>query len=134
MSINTKVVLRVIGDSLRPEFVSKSLGLSAYESYSKGDVVPLHPERVRPTGYWALRSEVDPKAPLSEHVDYLLNAIKGKDELLKKLISQCGLSASIYCGLFVSEEVEPLIFDLAPEQMKILSQAGLSLNVNCYVD
>lgn len=134
MSVDVKAVLRIMGDSLCPAVVSKNLGLTAYESYSKGDAVPLHPERIRPIGYWSLRSEIDTKAPLREHIEHLLNAIDGKDELMNRLIDQSDLSAGIYCGLFVSGEFEPLILNLAPELMKKLSQAGLSLDVNCYVD
>lgn len=119
--------LRVYGDALSPEFVSRALGLRPTASHRKGQVSErnaLGRTRVAPTGGWFLSSEsnIDSK-DLRHHLDWLLAQLSPCATRLARLQGDEGIRMRVNCIWWSARrQGGPVLW---PEQMRALVDLGL---------
>jgi hypothetical protein len=88
-----RVGLVIRGDELIPSDVTAILAISPTRSFSKGDVVSKrNVERKRPWGLWALEFE---GMEVQDTAAHLLEALRGKEEVLKKVADMPGVQISV---------------------------------------
>jgi len=123
------VSLRMMGDSLIPEEVTRLLGSQPTNAYRKGETIGgLRRPRVAKAGMWRLDGELPETTDLEQQVMALLS------RLTPDLAVWCGLSpdlrVDVYCGVFLEDWNRG--FSLSPRVMQMLSERGIELGVDIY--
>lgn len=120
------------GDDLDPGEVSVVLGLRPTRANRKGDVPkvkgpPSAPYRV---GSWILCTEASViSRDLRRHIDWLLDALEGKDEALRFLQDR-GYTNRFFClWLSAYGHGGPI---LSPPQLKRLGELNIALELDCH--
>lgn len=120
--------LRVFGDNLEPEEVSALLGRPPTRKHRKGDRIRANSTAVEPTGAWILDSGLSDKAEIEEHIESLLGSLSNDMDEWSRLTED--LSASIHCGIFLSQYNEG--FELSPRIAQALADRGLVIEFDIY--
>jgi hypothetical protein len=121
--------LRIFGDKLDPDEISRLLGGTPTESFRKGEIKPSKITNiVRKSGGWLLKAK--PKEPenLNAQVEEIL------EKLSQDLNVWAGLSneykVDLFCGLFMHETDEGL--EISAKNMKALGERGIKLGLCIY--
>ncbi|QQE13336.1 DUF4279 domain-containing protein [Planctomycetota bacterium] len=92
--INVNVTFGIRADDLIPDEMTKLLGIQPSHSFARGDEYVGHINltekgvRTREHGVWQVRSEEVVKSDdLQDHVDYLIDLLKGKQAEVKTLLA-----------------------------------------------
>jgi hypothetical protein len=121
--------LRIGGDSLNPDEISKILGCPPSKGYVKGQTEPSKGRVVtRKTGAWMLDAGRQKPGDLNAQVAELFSRINTDLDVWAALSRKYKLD--LFCGLFMSETDEG--FDLSPETMKVLADRGIKLAICIY--
>jgi len=127
----SKASLRIIGDSLNPEEISRIVGCKGSTMYSKGDIKvskTTGKQYERKSGHWSLRStECEPEdinGQVAEILGQLTNNLAVWSELNIKY------SIDIFCGLFLETSNEGM--DISPETLVELGNRGIVLSLDIY--
>ncbi len=123
--------LRVMGDDLRPEEITRLLGCAPTKSQRKDEVI-RHPksgkERVARIGMWSLeaadRVPSDPDAQVAE----ILAKLSPDLEVWRSITSS--FRVDVFFGLFMKEWNEGL--SLAPTTMVALGSRGIEADFDIY--
>jgi hypothetical protein len=126
----SKACIRISGDNLQPDEVSRELGLQATKSGLKGERLSGRP-RMRPllSSLWMLNSPLSDQSPLEDHLKWLLDVLEPKFHVISRITKQH--QAEFFCGfgsdngqggcIFAVELLErlvklgvPLVLDLHP--------------------
>jgi hypothetical protein len=127
----SKTTLRIFGDDLDPDEVSRLLGGIPTLSEKKGDAITKKSgTRIARTGRWDLRAE--PRSASPEDVDGQIA------ELLSKLTPDISVWKALagkykmdfFVGLFMKESNEGLV--VSATTMKLLGERGISLGFDIY--
>jgi hypothetical protein len=95
---SSRASLWIGGDTLRPDQISKMLGLEATQSAVKGEHFGSRHIGVRRTSFWYLKSPLSDQLPMAEHLKWLLNVFEPKLDLIRsipadwKVVLFCGYS------------------------------------------
>ena len=121
--------LRIIGDDLVPDEVSKLLGGTPTHSQRKGDAIPLKSgERVARGGMWRLaatdREPEDVDAQISEILEKLTPDIESWRSLAGRF------RVNLFCGWFMEEGNEGL--SISPANLVALGERGIELDLDIY--
>jgi len=120
------VTLRVMGDDLDPDEVTRQLGVQPTRSRKKGQ--SLKSGHISRSGIWMLEGN-DPKpTPLDEQIDHLLARMT--DDLTVWTALSKRFRMDVYCGLFVATWSRGESVSL--EIMKKLVDRGTSLGLDIY--
>jgi Domain of unknown function (DUF4279) len=125
--------LRIVGESVIPDEVTRLLGCEPTRAWSKGDFVrskrpgPGHVARV---GTWFLR--VDEREPenFNEQIAEILSRLNSHPDAWAYLASNFSITLS--CLLDASEENQA--FTISPVTLSALGNRGIELRVYCSID
>ncbi|MGB6975338.1 MAG: DUF4279 domain-containing protein [Terracidiphilus sp.] len=126
----SRATFRIFGDSLGLEEVTSSLGIQATSSGLKGEI--LSSSRLKKplrTSIWRLASPLNTEQPLEDHLNWLLDVLEPKSDVVSKLAKEfdvdffCGFSSANGQGGFTLDPAllarlarltVPLFLDLYP--------------------
>lgn len=123
-----RVALRVMGDDLDPDEVSRLLGCQPTMARRKGEVVPGKVrDRVWQSGIWTL-GRTTRRAAIEEEVRLLLAAVTDDLGAWRELCRRFRMD--VFCGVFMEDWNRG--FELSPATMKLLSERGLAIGFDIY--
>ncbi len=128
-AINRAVAaLRVIGDELTPDEVTRVLGAEPTYAHTKGEVLQRPKGRIAKLGMWRL--EVPPSEPseFNAQVALLLSQLNQDTQVWRELSAKYEIS--LFCGWFMRESNEGE--DLSPTTLSALGNRGISLALDIY--
>src|SRR5260370_875909 len=96
----SQAALRISGDTLRHDQINAILGLEPTQSGVKGERFSTRHSAVRRTSFWLLKSPLSDSLPLAEHLEWLLDLIEPKLDLIGSLAEKWRVD--FFCG-FSSE-------------------------------
>jgi Domain of unknown function (DUF4279) len=121
--------LRIFGDSLQPDEISKLLGCAPTKSYLKGAVEPSkHNDVVRRTGMWSLQARPREPEDLDSQIVELLNQLPADLLIWERLSIEYKLD--LFCGLFMKETDEGL--EISADTLKALGDRKIRFGVCIY--
>jgi len=136
--IRTYASLRLVGEHVDPDVVSRITGLRADRACRRGDVVKVarpHPDAIhtRQHGLWLITSEGQIEtADLEDHVEWLLQKIEpAKDEMVA-YVQETGSWADVFCFCEVAGGGGGPV--LSPRLLRRMGEAGLSVSLDIYGD
>lgn len=126
----TRASLRIFGDDLDPDAISKLLGASPTLSSRKGGVRIdsrgiEHTER---TGRWLLQADCRRPGGLDCQIVELFSQLTSDIAVWRSLAAR--FKADIFCGLFMEESNEG--FELRAETLVMIGSRGLSVDFDIY--
>jgi Domain of unknown function (DUF4279) len=128
---NAKATLRIMGDNLTPEGVTKVLGSSPTEAQYKGQVLVgknTGKSRVAKSGMWQLRAaETTPgdlDAQVREIIDQLTDDFTVWDNLAARFV------IDLYCGWFMEKENEGM--GISADTLRELAARSIHLSLDIY--
>ena len=123
------VTLRIGGDALKPEAVSKLLSCQPSIAFAKGDIKPskLRPI-VRKSGMWALKAKMRQPANLDAQISEIFGRLLTDLAVWATLSEEFDID--IFCGFWMRETDEGMT--ISAETMKILSDRGIRLGFSVY--
>lgn len=126
----TKVGIRIFGDDLIPDEVTKLLQCQPSEIRTKGDVRGSKENpRLVTTGSWRLHVDENDGSILEEKVDKLLKQLTDDLSIWEQITDR--FATDIFCGLFLEEFNEG--FSLSPGLLKKLSDRNLEIGFDIYL-
>jgi hypothetical protein len=121
--------LRITGDSLRPNAISRLLGCSPTLGHVKGQIEPSKGKPiVREAGCWQLDAAGQQPGDLDAHVAELFGRVNSALPAWKTLSGVC--KADLFCVYFLSEADE--VVQASPETLKVLGDRGIRLGLRIY--
>jgi hypothetical protein len=125
------ISLRVFGDDLDPDEVSRLLGCQPTKCQVKGEVIVGRHSGLRRearTGSWILESDDERSMRLDEQIVNLLARVTRDLAAWEELTER--YKADLFCGLFLEEENRAC--RLSAEVMRRLAERGLSIGFDIY--
>ena len=120
------IELRVTGDDLDPERITRMLGVAPTVAARRGDEIDIGGVPVvQRTGVWAYALPASPEWELSDAIDTLLDRLPHDPALWESLASWA--SVAVICGLFIHDA--DLAADLAPDTLARLAERRLALSL-----
>jgi hypothetical protein len=121
--------LRIFGDSLLPDQVTRLLGCQPTESRRKGDVIPdKRYHRVARTGAWVLDGRLPNTTDIEEQVLTLLTSLTSNLQVWQRLTAE--FDVDVFCGVFLEDCNRG--FCLSPRVMEMLSARGIEIGFDIY--
>jgi Domain of unknown function (DUF4279) len=133
IDIDTNVSLRILGDDLDPEIITREMGMSPDQSHKKGDLHGVRTPVVRKHGYWTITSSkhMAASAETNEHLEWLVASVAPKLNLLSAYKSR-GWIVDVWIALHTSiGHGGP---NLRAEVLARLASLGLDVNLDLYPD
>ena len=126
----TALSIRLFGDDLDPDEISRLLGAAPSESYRKGDLreTPMGGKIIKKTGSWTLRAEERSPGDLSAQIVEVLCRLTPDLSVWEALGQR--YRCDLFCGLFMEEGNEGE--ELTVEALTMLSERGLKLQIDIY--
>jgi hypothetical protein len=125
--------LRVCGDGLDPEEVTRLLGRPPTRSQRKGQPVLSdsgEPKRIARTGSWLLDQPVDGDASIDEAIESFLGGLPAEQQAWAALR---GLyRVDLLCHVFVKGVNQG--FELSPAVLELLGRRGITLGVDLFCE
>lgn len=125
------VTLRVIGDEVDPDEITRLLGVTPTMGERKGDVVRRGDRMVtRRTGHWSysLGGGPSPEWELDDAIVAVLGRMSADLEVWADLARRFRLD--VFCGLFMGTVNQGAV--LRPGTMRLLAERGLTLGLDVY--
>jgi Domain of unknown function (DUF4279) len=121
--------LRIGGDSLKPDEISRILGCSPTLSCVKGQIEPSKGKTiVRETGGWHLDAIGQQPGDVNAHVAQLFRQVNNDVSAWAALSGE--YETDLFCVYFMSEADEGL--EVATETLKVLGDRGIKLELRIY--
>lgn len=124
-----RVGLYLRGDKLRPEAVTRELGIEPTQAWAKGDARPTSSsvQLIAKTGVWAFLSDRD-SPNLSEHLHDVVSKINVK---ISPLLSTVGAEEA-YLDIFVAKATDSdgggtFEFDFTEHELRSISSLAISV-------
>lgn len=125
------VCLRVYGDNLDPEVITKSLGCEPSFFQLKGQEL-LGPQPGRKhtahTGMWRLEAKAQNPENINAQIEEILNQLAPDLKTWEVLNKQYQID--LFCGLFMDQHIEGI--EMSPKSMKLLSERGVTIGFDIY--
>ena len=122
--------LRMFGESLDPDEVTKLLGSSPSHSYKKGAyrLTRTGKEVVHKHGMWLLDTNAGQRSHINQHVAEILSQLANDLSVWQLLTER--YNVEIFCGFFMESDIEALI--ISPATMLALGQRNIELAFHIY--
>jgi hypothetical protein len=121
--------LRITGDSLNPDAISRLLGCRPTVGFVKGQIEPSKRKPiVRETGIWHLDAAGQQPGDVNAHVAQLFRQVNSDVSAWAALARD--YEADLYCVYFMSEANERL--EVSVETLKVLRDRGIKLELHIY--
>jgi len=127
----SKVTLRIFGDNLSPDEITKSLGVSPSRSEKKGDVTigkSSNTQRIAKTGRWSLETNLPDEIDVEIKINNLLDSVTNDSLVWSELSAKYKID--IFCGLFM--EAENRGFSLSVSTLRRLASLGIEVGFDIY--
>jgi hypothetical protein len=127
---SSKATLRVMGDSLVPDEVTRALGANPSTSQSKGEELHGKDGRVRIArfGMWRLHATETSPADFDAQVREILAKLTSDLSVWSDLSTRFDID--LFCGWFMEQENEGL--GVSPETLQRLGERGIHLSLDIY--
>ena len=120
------IELRVTGDDLDPERITRMLGVAPTVAARRGEAIDIGGVPVvQRIGVWAYALPASPEWELSDAIDTLLDRLPHDPALWESLASWA--SVAVICGLFIHDTDRAA--DLAPDTLARLAERRLALSL-----
>ncbi len=121
--------LRVFGDELDPDTVTRTLGHEPSQSYRRGDFIsPGRRPEQRKCGMWLLAAtDAEPEA-FEEQIEALLLKLTDDLTVWRKLTEH--YQVDLYCGFFMDTSNQG--FSLPARSMSLLTARGIEIGFEVY--
>jgi hypothetical protein len=121
--------LRIAGDSLNPDAISRLLGCSPTLGHVKGQIEPSRGKPiVRETGAWQLDAAGQQPGNLDAHVAELFRRVNNDLSAWATLSSEYKID--LFCVYFTDQEHE--VVQASGETLKVLGDRGITLGLRTY--
>jgi hypothetical protein len=121
--------LRIWGDDLDPDEITRLLGCEPTRTRRKGeDVRGKRSTRTAWTGSWHLKSDLPRSAELAAHISALLD--RTTDDLATWAALASRYRMDVFCGLFLTAWNQGL--KLPPDLLRRLGKRGIPLGIDVY--
>jgi hypothetical protein len=121
--------LRIFGDALNPDEISRILGCSPTESFVKGQITYYkRPDILRKSGGWILDATERTPGDFDAQMEELFGKVNSDLAVWTSLSNQYRMD--LFCGLFMEETNEGI--ELSVKTMKMLSERGIKFGVCIY--
>jgi hypothetical protein len=126
---NSAVSLRIFGDELDPEEVTRLLRCKPTQSRRKGEVIlSKSMQRVAKQGSWLLESNLPRSVDLETQINSLIDSTTADLDAWESLSQR--FSADLFCGVFLAHMNEG--FELSAKLMRQLAERGLKIGFDLY--
>ena len=122
----SSATLRIFGDSLDPDEVSRILGCAPTRAHVKGQI--RHKSTVHKTGGWLLEATDQVPGDLDGQVTELFSRVKKDIAVWVALARENEID--LFCGFFMDETDAGL--EISADTMKLLSERGIKLGICIY--
>jgi hypothetical protein len=120
------IELRVTGDNLDPERITRMLGVPPTVAARRGEAIDIGGVPVmQRTGVWTYALPASPEWELGDAIDTLLDRLPHDPALWESLASWA--SVAVICGLFIHDADRAA--DLAPDTLARLAERRLALSL-----
>ncbi len=119
--------LRIMGDDLVPDEVTRLLGTLPTSAYARGEPLPSG-VTTRKLGTWRLRAQETKPEDLDGQVLELLGQVTSDIAVWDALTTR--FRVDLFCGWFMGSENEGV--EIAPQTMLALGQRGIKLSLDIY--
>ncbi|MGV1804126.1 DUF4279 domain-containing protein [Agrobacterium vitis] len=125
-----RISLRIAGDDLDPDEVTRLLGVAPRLAYRKGDQWknPKGNPLIGRTGFWTFHVDDFETDDFEEAIFDLLSRIPVTPDVFQMLARR--FKVELFCGLFLDDYNAGL--GLSPAVMKLLAQRDISLDFDIY--
>ena len=121
--------LRIAGDSLKPDAISRLLGCRPTLGFVKGQIEPSKGKPiVRETGGWHLDATGQQPGDVNAHVAQLFRQVNSDVSAWAALAGE--YETDLFCVYFMSEADEGL--EVSAETLKVLGDRGIKLELRIY--
>ena len=127
----TKVCLRVIGDDLIPNEISKLLGNEPTRMMIKGEPFSWSKQgkpRIAKSGMWRIEASEKIPGNLDEQISELLSQLTGNLDIWRSLSEK--YTIDMFCGLFMEASMEGI--SLSAKSLLSLGQRGIEIDFDMY--
>jgi len=127
----SRASLRVTGDALVPEEISRLLGTEATQAQRKGDDIigaSSGQVRIAKIGMWRLIAESREPEDLGDQIDELLGKLTDDLAVWAKIRETCCID--LFCGLFMGSGNDGI--SLLPRHLLLLGERGIELGLDVY--
>lgn len=124
----SKAALLIYSETLTPEMIGARLQLAASETFRKGESKSSRVQIPRKVHQWNLYSPLEDEVDLTEHVQWLLDALEPKLDALQALFASC--EVKFYFG-FSSDHGQGG-FTLNPPTLARLAKLGIPFSLSLY--
>lgn len=125
------VTLRIYGDDLVPEEITKLLGVAPTHSAFKGqETIGRKTGKVRTAkaGMWRLCASDREPENIDDQIQEIFNQIPADVAVWKSITKK--YRANLFCGLFMSQTNDGL--SISPQSMALLAERGIELWFDIY--
>ncbi len=120
------IELRVTGDDLDPERITRMLGVPPTVAARRGEAIDIGGVPiVQRTGVWAYALPASPEWELGDAIDTLLDRLPHDPALWESLATWARVA--VICGLFIHDADRAA--DLAPDTLARLAERRLALSL-----
>jgi Domain of unknown function (DUF4279) len=122
--------LRIMGDSLVPDDVTRALGAAPSASQLKGQELSGKSGQVRTAkfGAWRLHASETSPANLDAQVAEILSKLSSDLKVWSELSAK--FDVDLFCGWFMEKENEGL--GVSPQTLRSLGERGIELSLDIY--
>jgi hypothetical protein len=123
--------LRIFGDDLIPEEITKALGVRPTHATLKGEkrvVKSSGREHIAKTGMWRLEAADRAPANLDERISEILSKIRCDTSVWRRISKR--FRVNMFCGLFMNESNDGL--EVSPATMAALGRLRIPLWFDIY--
>jgi hypothetical protein len=125
----SKAAFCIYGDNLQPDAMNRDLGLEATNFGLKGERQSKYPRaRKLRTSIWILDSPLDEHLPLQDHLNWLLDALEPKLDVVRGIAKQ--YDAKLFCGYSSEHGQGGCTFDVI--LLDRLAKLGVPLVLDLY--
>ena len=122
--------LRIIGDNLDPDEISRWLGASPTFSQKKGAIIKRGRREIpAPFGMWRLNATDREPANVDSQIDEILSQLTPDLSVWKSIPAE--YAVHLFCGWFVQSWNEEV--SISAESMAALGSRGIRLDLDLYV-
>jgi hypothetical protein len=117
------------GPDLKPEEVTRVLGIRPDESGHRGDPRGSKTPLVYKAGWWRIKTEISEDASLNEQIRLLLDRVDSQKESLKTLAVDCELEFG--CVVYFDEHAPDL--HIESDTLQAMAELGAHFDIDAYL-
>lgn len=121
--------LRIFGDTLDPDHISRLLGATPSDSFRKGDIKRSRLKNIfRKSGGWLLEAKDQEPGNLNLQITEILGQLTKDLNAWATVMEQ--YKVDLVCGLFMEKTNEDI--EMSAQNLKALGERGIKLAISIY--